>query len=62
MERPDIIGCRGFSLSTPSRSGNFSVFPNDTPKRAEARAPINTNNMGTHGWAGNTQYQGVSSA
>jgi hypothetical protein len=32
---PDI-GCRG-------------VFPIQTPKRAEARAPTNTNNLGMHG-------------
>src|SRR5882672_1467717 len=42
---------RRFNLSTPVRSGNSSVFPVQTPKRAEARAPTNTNNTGMHGFA-----------
>src|SRR6266545_3062331 len=51
---PEVVGhgarrSRRFNLSTPLRSGNFSVFPIPTPKRAEARAPTNTNNLGMHG-------------
>jgi hypothetical protein len=40
---------RRFNFSTPLRSGNFSVFPAQTPKRAEARAPTNTNNLRMQG-------------
>src|SRR6267143_1521008 len=41
---PEVVGngprhLRRFNLSTPLRSENFSVFPIQTPKRAEARAP-----------------------
>jgi hypothetical protein len=39
---------RRFNLSTPLRSWIFSVLPIRTLSRAEARAPTNTNNMGTH--------------
>src|SRR5881628_1789221 len=37
-----------FNLSTPLRPGNFNIFPIQTPKRAEARAP--NDNFGMHGY------------
>jgi len=51
---PEVVGngarrLRRFNVSTPLRSGNLGVFPIQTPKRAEARAPSNTNNMGMRG-------------
>jgi len=49
---PEVVGngarrLRRFNPSTPLGSGNFSIVPIQTPKRAEARAP--TNNLETRG-------------
>jgi len=48
---PKVVGngarrLRRFNLSTPLRSENFSVFPILTPKRAEARAPNEHQQLG----------------
>jgi hypothetical protein len=53
---PEVVGdgarrLRRFYLSRPLRSENFIVFPIQTPKRAEARAPNYVNNLGMHGRA-----------
>src|SRR5580765_3182626 len=50
---PEVAGngarrLRRFNLSTPLRPGNFNIFPIQTLKRAEARAP--NDNFWMHGY------------
>ena len=50
---PEVVGhgarrLRRFNLITPPDIGCRGVFPIQTPKRAEARSPTNTNNLGMH--------------